>query len=94
MNTIIDSNREEILALAIKNGVKNVRVFGSMVRGDAHPGSDVDLLVELKSGKTGFALGGFLMDVQDLLNRQVDVVTVNALYPAIREQVLSEAQSL
>jgi predicted nucleotidyltransferase len=94
MNTIIDSNRQEILALAAKNGVKNVRVFGSMVRDDAHPGSDVDLLVELEAGKTGFALGGFLMDIQDLLNRQVDVVTVNALYPAIREQVLSEAQPL
>ena len=94
MNTIIDSKRQQILALATKNGVKNVRVFGSMVRDDAHPGSDVDLLVELKAGKTGFALGGFLMDVQDLLIRPVDVVTENALYPAIREQVLREAQAL
>ena len=94
MNTIIDSNRQQILAIATKNGVKDVRVFGSMVRDDAHPGSDVDLLVELKTGKTGFALGGFLMDVQDLLNRSVDVVTVNALHPAIREQVLREAQPL
>ena len=65
-----------------------------MVRDDARPDSDVDLLVELKNGRTGFALGGFLMDVQELLNRPVDVVTVNALYPAIREQVLREAQSL
>jgi predicted nucleotidyltransferase len=94
MDSIIDSNRRQILTLATKNGVKNVRVFGSMVRGDVHPGSDVDLLVELMAGKTAFALGGFLMDVQDLLNRPVDVVTENALYPAIRERVLKEAQAL
>jgi len=65
-----------------------------MSRDDAHPNSDVDLLVELEPGRSGLALGGFLMDVSELLDRKVDVVTEQALHPKIREIVLREAQPL
>lgn len=94
MHSIIKQHRTEILALAELHGVANVRVFGSMAREDADDSSDVDLLVSLPSGKTGLALGALLMDVQDLLQRRVDVVTEKSLHPALRENVLNEAQSL
>lgn len=94
MHPLIESYRAEILALAERHGVRNVRVFGSMARGDADDASDVDLLVSLPPDKTGLALGGLLMDVQDLLHRRVEVVTERSLHPSLRERVLNEAQRL
>ena len=94
MHTLIEQHRAEILALAEHHGVRDVRVFGSMARGDADDLSDVDLLVSLPPERTGLALGGLLMDVQDLLPRRVDVVTEASLQPAFRDRVLDEAQAL
>ena len=94
MHGLIQRHRTQIIALAERRGLKNVRVFGSMVRGDADEESDVDLLVTLPKGTSGLALGGLLMDVQDLTQRRVDVLTEAALHPMIRGQVLREAQSL
>ena len=94
MHPLIESHRSEIRALAQRHGFRDVRVFGSMVRGDVDERSDVDLLVTLPAGKTGLALGALLMDVQDLLGRRVDVVTENCLHPAFRNRVLREAQTL
>lgn len=94
MHPLIEQHRAEILALAERHGVRDVRVFGSMARGDAHDASDVDLLVSLPPERTGLALGGLLMDVQDLLRRRVDVVTEASLHPALRDQVLDETEAL
>ena len=94
MHPLIENNRAEILALADRHGVRNVRVFGSMARGDADDESDVDLLVSLPSDKTGLALGAFLMDMQDLLHRRVEVITERGLHPALRDRVLRQAQPL
>ncbi|MEX1033810.1 MAG: nucleotidyltransferase family protein [Cellvibrionaceae bacterium] len=94
MNSLIENHRLDILALAKKNGVKNIRVFGSMAGDNVRPDSDVDLLVELEEGRSGLALGGFLMDVSDLLHRRVDVVTEKALHPRIHDQVIREARPL
>lgn len=94
MHRLIENRRSEILALAERHGVRNVRVFGSMARDDANDASDVDLLVSLVPGRSGLALGGLLMDVQDLLQRRVEVVTEGGLHPALRERVLEEAQPL
>lgn len=94
MHPLIERHRTEILALADRHGIRNVRVFGSMARGDAGDGSDVDLLVSLPPEKTGLALGALLMDVQELLNRRVEVLTEPGLHPAIRQRVLEEAQPL
>ena len=94
MHPLIESNRSEILALAGRHGIRDVRVFGSMARGGADDASDVDLLVSLPPDKTGLALGGLLMDVQDLLQRRVEVVTERGLHPALRDRVLREAQPL
>lgn len=93
MHPLIEKNRNQILKLARDNGVVHVRVFGSMARGDSSPDSDVDFLVE-KEGKSGLALGGFLMDVSELLHKKVDVVTESALHPGIHDKVINEAIAL
>lgn len=90
----IEQNRERILDFAKINGVTNIRVFGSFARNEQTTTSDVDFLVDLEPDRTGLDLGGFLMDMHDLLNRQVDVVTEQALHPVIREKVLNEAIQL
>lgn len=94
MHPVVERHRTQILAIAARHGVSDVRIFGSMAREDASEGSDVDLLVSLPPGRSGLALGGLLMDVQDLLQRRVDVVTERSLHPALRERVLKEAQPL
>lgn len=94
MHSLVEKNRQQILATALKYGVRNVRVFGSMVRNDANENSDLDLLVDLEKGKSGFALGGFLEDVSKLVHRKVDVVTEKSLHPSIRDKILHEAKSL
>lgn len=94
MHPLIENHRAEIRSLAERYGIKNVRVFGSMAREDADDASDVDLLVSLPKDKSGLALGGLLMDVQDLLQRRVDVVTERGLHHALRDRILKEAQLL
>ncbi|MCY4587848.1 MAG: nucleotidyltransferase family protein [Bryobacterales bacterium] len=94
MHPLIENHRTKILDLADRHGVRDVRVFGSMARGDADDASDVDLLVSLSPERTGLALGALLMDVQGLLNRRVEVVTENSLHPEIRDRILKEAQTL
>jgi predicted nucleotidyltransferase len=91
MHPLIETHRAELLALARRRGVTGVRVFGSMSRGDSSDNSDVDLLVTLSPGTSGLALGGLLLDAQQLLGRRVDVVTEASLHPALRERVLASA---
>ena len=91
MHALIETHRAELLALARRRGVTGVRVFGSMSRGDGSDDSDVDLLVTLSPGTSGLALGGQLLDAQELLGRRVDVVTEASLHPALRERVVASA---
>lgn len=88
------SQREAILQIARRHGAKNVRVFGSVSRGEARPDSDVDFLVDLDEGRSLLDLGGLLMDLQALLGCPVDVITEKGLRPRIRERVLREAKPL
>src|ERR1700675_4327183 len=67
VDELLKANREEILRLASKYGARNVRIFGSVARGEAGPESDVDILVDLEPGRSLFDLGGLLMDLRDLL---------------------------
>jgi len=94
INEFFKDKREEILHLAARHGARNVRIFGSVARGEARPDSDVDVLVDLEPGRSLFDLGGLLMDLQDLLGCRVDVVTEQGLRPRIRERVLREAVPL
>ena len=94
MHPLIETHRDELLALARRRGITGVRVFGSMSRGDVTDRSDVDLLVTLSPGTSALALGGLLLDAQELLGRRVDVVTEASLHPALRESVIAGAVPL
>jgi predicted nucleotidyltransferase len=83
--------RDQILALAARHGAENVRVFGSVARGEALAESDVDFLVDLEKGRSLLDLAGLLVDLEDLIGRPVDVVTVSGLKARIRANVLEEA---
>ncbi len=91
---LVQSRRDEILQLAARRGARNVRLFGSVARGNPGPESDVDFLVELEPGRSLLDLGGLLMDLQSLLGRKVDVVTETGLRPRLRPRVLKEARPL
>jgi len=94
MHPLIERHRQELLDIAHRRGASQVRVFGSMARGDAGADSDVDLLVTLAPGVSGLALGGIAVDVEELLGRRVDVVTEAALHPRLRQRVLATARPL
>ena len=83
--------RTDILRLAAKRGAHNVRVFGSVVRGEDTPDSDVDFLVNMEPERSLFDQGGLLADLEHLLGRRVDVVEPEGLHWYIRDQVLKEA---
>ncbi|HXH08951.1 MAG TPA: nucleotidyltransferase family protein [Alphaproteobacteria bacterium] len=86
--------RDAILRICAKHGARNVRVFGSVARGEADAQSDVDFLVDMEPGRTLLDLGGLLMDLRSLLGQNVDVVTERGLKPRIRDRVLGEAVAL
>jgi hypothetical protein len=95
MHTVaVFEKKKEILKIAAKHGARNVRIFGSVARGEARADSDVDFLVDMEPGRTLFDMGGLLMDLRDLLGLEVDVVTEQGLKPRIRDRVLKEAERL
>ncbi len=87
--------RNEILALAEKHGAGNVRVFGSVARGEAGPDSDVDFLIDIEDiSRFTWGGGGLLVELEDLLKHDVDLVTEQDLHWLIRDQVIQEAVEL
>lgn len=91
---VLQEYREQILDLARRHGARNVRVFGSLARGEGGESSDLDLLVTLGEGRSLLDLVGLKQDLEDLVHRPVDVVPERALSPYLRERVLSEAVPL
>jgi uncharacterized protein len=92
---IIGNKRAEILRLAQKHGAKNIRIFGSVARGEAQPASDIDFLVEWDYAHMSEWGGvGLNQELEALLGYPVQVVSVNALHWFIRDQVLTEAVDL
>ncbi len=94
LSEIIGNKREEVLALAARYGASNVRIFGSVARGTADTDSDIDFLVDMEKGRSLLDFGGLLMDLQRLLGRDVDVITVAGLRSRIRARVLDRAVKL
>ncbi len=80
-----------ISEIAGEHGVLNIRVFGSRATGEAHEGSDLDLLVRMEAGRTLWDLAGFRQELENLLGCQVDVVTEGALSPYLKDRILAEA---
>lgn len=91
MDPILEKKRGEILRVASRHGVGNLRVFGSRARGDSRPDSDVDLLYDVIGQTTPWFPGGLIGDLEELLGLRVDVGSVAELDEEIRDRVLREA---
>jgi uncharacterized protein len=91
---LLKEKREEILRIAAKHGAHNVRVFGSVARGEADERSDIDFLVEMEPGRSLFDLGGLQAELEGVLERRVDVMTEGGLYWLLRRRILKEARAL
>jgi predicted nucleotidyltransferase len=88
------ARREDILRIATRYGARNLRVFGSAARGDSSADSDVDLLVDWEPGRSLFDLSLLVCELHELLGRQVDVVSPDALFGPLRQRILREARPL
>lgn len=91
VDELIGPQRDAILRIARKHGASNVRVFGSVARGEAGPDSDVDLLIDAGAVTSAWFPGGLVADLEAVLGRRVDVVTERGLMPEMRPHVLREA---
>ena len=92
IDELLSSQREAILEIAAKHGAYNLRVFGSVARGEADEQSDIDLLVDYSLNRiTPWFPAGLKLELEKLLGRKVDIATEAALKDRIREQVLQEA---
>jgi predicted nucleotidyltransferase len=87
----IKAKRDDIRRIAAQHGASNVRLFGSVARGEARPESDVDLLVDVTAQTSSWFPAGLIIDLERLLGRRVEVVTEKALNKHLREKVLREA---
>ena len=94
IQTLLREKREEILRIAARHGARRVRLFGSVVRGDAEPQSDVDVLVDFERGRSLFDHAALMLELEALLGCKVDVVTERGLRERIRDRVLKEAVAL
>ncbi|MEH2178637.1 nucleotidyltransferase family protein [Nostoc sp.] len=94
IDEILKADREEILRIAALYGAYNVRVFGSVARGEARLDSDVDFLVELEPQRTLLDQIALMQSLEELLGRKVDVTEVETLHELIRDKVLREAVAL
>ena len=94
MNDLLQSNHAAILRIARKHGVKTICVFGSSARNELRDDSDVDFLIEVDGPTSPWFPGGLVAELEQLLNRRVDVVEACALREPLREIILKEAVPL
>ena len=91
---LLQSKREQIIAIAAKHGASNIRVFGSVARGKATNTSDLDLLIDLDPEQSLFSLIALKQELEEILNCQVDLAEPHSLHQLIRDRVLQEAVKL
>jgi len=94
LNELLREKRKEILEIAARHGAYNVRIFGSVARGEAGPESNVDILVDAGAETSSWFPAGLIIDLEELLGREVDVVTEGALHWYIKDEILKEAVPL
>jgi uncharacterized protein len=90
IETLRRNYKEQIISTAKKCHVGNVRVFGSVARGDANEDSDIDFLVHIEPG-AGFSIGGLYWQLEELLGCKVDIVSDTSLHWTVRDKILNEA---
>ena len=90
----LHEKRDDICAIAAKHGAFNIRIFGSVVRGEAGPDSDIDFLVDAGPTTSSWFPAGLILDLEKMLGRRVEIVTEKALNPYIRDHVLAEVKPL
>lgn len=88
---LVKDKRSEIMRVALKHGATNVRVFGSVARGESDEQSDVDLLVDMEQGRSLLDRAALVVELETLLNCKVDVATERVLKPAIKQRIIKEA---
>lgn len=88
---LLQQKREDIRRIAAKHGAYNVRVFGSVARGEAGPDSDIDLLIDKGPTTTSWFPAGLVLDLEEILGRRVEIVTEKALHPTLRDRILHDA---
>ena len=79
MSPILQNHRDDILRIATQYGASNVRVFGSVARGEARPESDIDVLIHLETGRSLLDIVAIKQELEELLGRKVDVLTESSL---------------
>jgi uncharacterized protein len=94
VNDLLKKKREDILRVAARHGASNIRVFGSVARGESDEKSDLDLLVTMEPGRSLLDHAALWLELQKLLGREVDVVSEKGLRPRMRDKVLTEAVPL
>ena len=90
----LQQKRDDILRIAARYGARNLRVFGSVARGDDRRHSDIDLLVDMDPDRSLLDIAGLGQDLEKLLDRRVDVLTGASLHPALRDRILAESRPL
>jgi predicted nucleotidyltransferase len=90
----IKSKKGALEDIASEYGVKDIRIFGSVLRGEETPESDIDLLVKVEKGRSLMDLGGFQYYSSELLGRRVDVIMDDSIYHMLRDRILDEARPL
>ena len=91
---LLESKREDIIRIAAEHGAHNIRIFGSVARGEANEESDVDFLVEFEPGTSLLKHSSLIVALEDLLGCKVDVAPEKALKERLKTRILSEAQPL
>jgi len=91
---LLEEKRDQILRIASRHGAHNIRVFGSVARGDADESSDIDLLVDFEPDRSLLDHAALVLDLEELLGRKVDVVTEKGIYWLLRRRILKEARAL
>ena len=88
----IEKIKSKIIEVLKKYSVKKAALFGSIVRGEATEDSDIDLLIEFEGEKSLLDLVGLKLELQELLGREVDIITYKSIHPLLKERILNEQE--